>query len=113
MIADLITPEWLREHATDSAWVEVAPDMARSLADEIQLSRAIARCAARSDIECNAKWVCDGPEVIANVWYDVTPSALDDIDRDGVAEAVRYLDMHGQIQRHASNENWVRVMEAA
>lgn len=70
-----------------------------------RLERALAYSAARSDVESYCATVSGN----LSPWYD--PAHVLDDDHETVATAIRYLDLHGLIER--SPQGWVRVRDAA
>lgn len=86
------------------------PTVARALgiteqtAEMLSLQAQLAYSAARSDIETCCAWAGDAP----GRWYD-TSNVLDN-DPESIADALRYLDLRGLIERH-DNGVWVRVRE--
>lgn len=101
-----LSPEWLREKASspDAVILIMQPHLS-TLADALE----IADSCARSDIESFCGW-----EGEADVrWYDTTEDAIspaDDYSKKTVAQAVRYLDARGALERHATNARLVRLL---
>ncbi|MCD6674871.1 MAG: hypothetical protein LT106_18715 [Burkholderiaceae bacterium] len=78
----------------------------RDLSEMLSLQAQLAYSAARGDIECHCGFVSDRRH--NRQWYDLSSVEAD--DRETVADAIRYLDLRGLIERH-ENGVWVRVRE--
>jgi hypothetical protein len=77
--------------------------------ETIDLALKIADSCARSDVECNTAPVGDPSDRFRKWDLD----SLEDGDRAGVMESVRYLEMRGLIQRDPERPQIVSFPEAS
>lgn len=105
MNSKTITASWLRQHRPDGV-LPLSAEIGVMMADALEIADPSARC----DIESN----CESHMVGEHRWWDT--SRLDPDDEwaaTAIAQAVRYLDARGLIERDQKRPELVRMLESS
>lgn len=103
MTPQTLTADWLRKPRGINALLTFPADCGAMLAEALD----IADSCARSDLECNVP-----PVAGTERWYDLGGLTGDE-DRRWADQAVRYLEMRGQLVRRPGEPQHVRHVEHA